>query len=137
MRRRVDNGYGAAVVVCDVDSVARGGHAKTTWAIANGDTCYSVGGGINHVHCVIGKVRDICEASIRREQDLFGPMPGNNDSSDDLIGCRINDLDGTLIRDASTMLMQDEKTVAIRRDSALSWYPIHRDGSSVRARHRV
>ena len=35
-----------------------------------------IGSGINHVHFSHGLVRDICRASIRREQDVFEPLPG-------------------------------------------------------------
>src|SRR4029450_2733599 len=96
LRRRVDDGYGAwrTVVVSDVDAVTRGRDGKTTGARPGGNSRYLVGGGINHVHFSQGIVRDICEASIQREQDVFGPLPGDKDSFDDSIGCRINDLNG-------------------------------------------
>src|SRR6516165_1275858 len=83
LRRRVDGGYGVVPVVGDVDAVTRGRDAKTTGGTPGGNIRYLVGGGINHVHFSLGIVRDICEASIRREQDVFAPMPGEKDSGDD------------------------------------------------------
>ena len=83
VRRRVDNGYGGAIVVSSVEAVTRGSEGKTTAARPGGNTRYLVGGGINHVHLSRGIVRDICEASIRRELDGFGPLPGDKDSGDD------------------------------------------------------
>src|SRR5881296_1030330 len=83
LRRRVDNGYGGGIVVADVDAVTRGRDGKTTGARLGGNTRYLVGGGINHVHFSQGIVRDICEASIQREQDVFGPLPEDKDSGDD------------------------------------------------------
>ena len=70
-------------MVGDVDAVTRGRDAKTTGASPGRDTRYLVGGGINHVHFSTGRVRDICEASIQREQDVFARMPGDKDSGDD------------------------------------------------------
>ena len=83
LRRRVDGGYGVVPVVGDVDAVTRGRDAKMTGFTPRGDTVYGVGRGRNHVHFSLGIVRDICEASIRREQDVFAQMPWEKDSGDD------------------------------------------------------
>jgi len=133
--RRVDRGYGVVPVVGDVDAVTRGRDAKTTGSTSGGDIRYLVGGSINHVHFSLGSVRDICEASIQREQDVFALMPGEKDCGEELIGYRINDGDGAAFTERS--LMHHKKTSTIRRDTALSRYIVHRDGGNVSVRHRV
>ena len=135
-RRRVDDGYGVANVVSAVDAISRGRDAQTTGASPGGNNRYLVGGGINHVHLPRGLVRDICEASIGREQDVFAPIPGKIDNVKDGICCRINNIDGA----PQTMLaalMHNEKTRTIWRDSFLSGPFAHRDSGNVRLRHRV
>ena len=73
-RRCVDDGYVVAPVVGAVDAVTRGRDAQATGGGTGGNIRLLVGGGINHVHFSHGLVRDICGASIRREQDVFEPM---------------------------------------------------------------
>jgi hypothetical protein len=91
----------------------RGRDGKTSGAGCSRDRSHLVAGGINHVHCPLGIVRDVGGASVQRKQDVFGLVPADKDIGDDLIGCRIND------GDVGAQLMYEEESSAIRGDRAL------------------
>ena len=64
-------------------------------------------------------------------------LPGNKDSIDDHIGCRINNVNGAASPAAKSNLMKDEESSAIRGDLALSGNRSYRDSGNIRQCHGV